>query len=84
MTGKRTLWELSLGLALLLGMVLIPGGTAQARSRNNGCTKRIERQEQKLHKEIRSHGERSRQAAKAREKLHALRANCDARRNHSN
>jgi len=80
MTRKRTLWEIPLGLALLLGMVLIPGRTAQARDRDNNCGKRIERQEQKLHKAIRRHGVRSRQAAKAREKLRDLREKCDERR----
>jgi len=80
MTRKRTLWEIPLGLALLLGMVLIPSGTAQARDHDKDCRGRIEHQEQKLHQAIRRHGERSRQAMKARERLRDLRARCDERR----
>ncbi len=82
MTRKRTLWEIPLGLALLLGMIIVPSGTAQAREHPKNCRERIEHQEQKLHQAIRRHGERSRQAAKAREKLHDLRAKCDGRRYH--
>ena len=82
MTRKRTLWELPLGLALLLGMMIVPSRSAQARDHDKNCRERIEHQEQKLHQAVRRHGERSRQAAKAREKLRDIRAKCDGRRDY--
>ena len=80
MAKKRTLWGILLGLALLLGMVLAPTGTAQARGRYKDCRERIEHQKQKLHRVVRRFGVRSRQAVKAREKLRDIRAKCDGRR----
>lgn len=84
MTKKRTLCEILLGVALLLGIILIPNGTALGRNRDKDCRKRIEHQEQKLHEAIKHHGERSRQAAKARDELRDARAKCgdNHHRNH--
>ena len=64
----------ALGAALLFG----GAGTAQAdhRGRQQQCWNRIQREEDKLHRDIRRHGIFSRQAQQRRTKIHRLRQQC--------
>jgi len=64
----------ALGAAMLFGGV----GTAQAdhRDRDRQCWNRINREEDKLHRDIRRHGIFSRQAQNRRVKIHRLRQQC--------
>lgn len=64
----------ALGAALLLG----GADTAQAdhRARDRQCWDRINREEHKLHRDIRRHGIFSRQAQHRRAKIHRLRQQC--------
>jgi hypothetical protein len=74
---KRTLGRATF-LAAALGGFLLLGSTApvQARDRDNRCARRIHQAEEKLEKEIRRHGEHSRQAEKRRRELENARRGC--------
>ena len=78
MTCRRMLQGGMLSSVLALTL-FIPMGTAQARDRDDSCRARIHKQEEKLEKAIRRHGERSRQAEKARARLHETRERCEGR-----
>jgi hypothetical protein len=86
MACKRMFQGGVLSFALLLTMSFVPSGTAQARDRDDSCRARIHKQAEKLELAVRRHGERSRQAAKARARLHEVREKCDDRhdRDHGN
>ena len=74
---KRTLGRATF-LAAALGGFLLLGSTApvQARDRDDRCARRIHQAEEKLEKEIRRHGEHSRQAEKRRRELENARRGC--------
>lgn len=67
---KTTLISLVLSGCLLGGVVPL-----QADQRRD-CEKRIRKAEQNLNKEVRKHGEHSRQAEKRRHELERTRENC--------
>lgn len=70
--GRATFLAAALGGFLLLGSV----APAQARDRDDKCAQRIHKAEEKLEKEIRRHGEHSRQAGKRRRELENARRGC--------
>lgn len=72
MTKKRGILAAVLAAFFLLGS----GVPAQAMDRDNKCQRRIERAESNLHKAIRKHGERSRQAEQRRRELREARERC--------
>ena len=73
----RTLGRATFLTAALCGFLLL-GSTApaQARDRDDKCAQRIHKAEEKLEKEIRRHGEHSRQAEKRRRELENARRGC--------
>jgi septal ring factor EnvC (AmiA/AmiB activator) len=76
MNYKRLLRNGIMITALLSAMCVFSAPTAQARDRDDSCRQRIHKQEEKLERAIRRHGERSRQAERARDKLRDTRARC--------
>jgi hypothetical protein len=72
------------GKALLLGLALsgflLVGGMAPARAaapdRDDKCERQIRKADENWRKQIRRHGERSRQAEKARRQLEEARERC--------
>ncbi len=65
-------------LAVALGGMLLLGGAAPApaRDRDDKCAQRIHKAEEKLEREIRRHGEQSRQARNRRRELEEVRDRC--------
>jgi hypothetical protein len=74
MPHKANGWK-SLQLVPVLAALLLVGGAARTRSCNN-CEQRIQRAEGNLHKAIRRHGDRSRQAERRRRELEQARRSC--------
>jgi hypothetical protein len=70
-----TLRKISLILLLLSGC-LLAGVTPSWADQRSDCDKRIRKAEDNLHKEIRKHGERSRQAQDRRRDLEQARDRC--------
>ncbi len=71
-------------VAAVLGGFLLLGGAPQlhARDRDTQCEKRVHKARQNLEKQIRRHGEHSRQAEKARRRLEETRESCGGRPDH--
>lgn len=76
--GKAPLLAAALGGFLLLGVA----APAQARDRDDKCVQRIHKAEERLKKEVRRHGEHSRQAEKRRHELEDAREKCHRGRDH--
>ncbi len=74
--------KVTLGKAMLLasalgGMLLLSGAApASARDRDDKCAQRIHKAEEKLEREIRRHGEHSRQARNRRRELEDVQERC--------
>ncbi len=71
------------GLALaVVGAFLLFGAAPQltARSHESNCVKRMRKAEQKVEKEVKRHGQYSRQAQDARQKLEEARLSCAERK----
>jgi hypothetical protein len=66
----------ALGAALLLGGATTARADDWGRGRDRQCWNRINREEDKLRRDIRRHGIFSRQAQNRRAKLHRLRQQC--------
>ena len=63
-------------ISLVLSGCLLGGVVPLQADRRSDCEKRIRKAEQKLEKEVRKHGERSRQAEKRRHDLERAREQC--------
>ncbi len=72
----KTLLNAALGGAVLLGGILLPSATAQARDGDDQCFQRIRNEEFKLQRDIDRHGFFSRQAEHRRAKVRELRERC--------
>lgn len=66
----------ALGAAFLFGGASTAQGDDWGRGRNRQCWQRINREEDKLRRDIRRHGVFSRQAQNRRQKIHRLRQQC--------
>ncbi len=77
MKWNKLLWGAAAGLALSLGAAQ----PAQADHRRDAekCFRKVQKEEDKLDRDIRKHGWRSRQAHNRREKIARLRQECGAR-----
>lgn len=75
---RKTLIGTALGAFLLAGAVV----PLQARDRDDRCEQRIRKAEANLNKEVRRHGEHSRQAEQRRRELEQARARCRADEHH--
>ncbi len=83
MFGKARLGKSMLLGAALSGFVLLGGAApAQTRDRDDNCAPRIRKAEANLDREVRRHGEHSRQAAKRRHQLEEARERCRGDRDH--
>ena len=77
--GKTTL------ISLVLSGCLLGSALPLMADRRSDCDRRIHRAEENLNKEVRRHGEQSRQAEKRRHELNAAREQCrefDQNRDH--
>jgi hypothetical protein len=63
-------------ISLVLSGCLLGGVVPLQADRRSDCAKRIRKAEQNLDKEVRKHGEHSRQAEKRRHELEKTRENC--------
>lgn len=74
--GKMTILRKTTLTALLLGSCLFGGVVSLQADHRSDCEKRIQKAEDKLYKEIRKHGEHSRQAENRRRDLDQARYGC--------
>jgi len=63
-------------ISFLLGGCLLGGGVSLQADHWRDCEKRIHKAEEDLHKEVRKHGEHSRQAENRRRDLYQARDRC--------
>jgi hypothetical protein len=69
-------------MSLVLSGCLLGGVVSLRADQRSDCDKRVRKAEENLHKEIRKHGERSRQAQSRRRDLDQVRQRCREFDNH--
>ena len=75
-------WFRRIGLAALLGALLLGVVPAQARDRDDRCAQRIRKAESQFDNAVRKHGRHSRQAEKRRQELDHVRDQCNRHDKH--